>query len=40
MTEASRQAEINFKSDQINRSKLPAEQKQRMLEQVRASAGK
>jgi hypothetical protein len=40
MTEMSKQAEINFKSDQINRSNLPPEQKQRLLEQVRAGAEK
>ncbi len=40
LTEVSRQAEMNFKSEQINHSKLPPEQKQRLLEQVRAGAGK
>lgn len=38
--EMSRQAEINFKSDQINHSNLPPEQKQRLLDQIRSGAGK
>jgi guanyl-specific ribonuclease Sa len=40
MTEVSRQAEIHFRSDQINRSNLPLEQKQRLLQQLRSGAGK
>jgi hypothetical protein len=40
MAKASRQAQIDFESAQINHSNLPPEQKQRLLEQVRASAGK
>jgi len=40
MAEMSRQADINFKSDQINRSNLPAEQKQQLLDQLRNGATK
>ena len=40
MAEASKQAQIEFESAQINHSNLPPDQKQRMLEQVRSSAGK
>ncbi len=40
MIETSRQAEINVKSYQINHSNLPPEQKQRLLAQLRAGAGK
>jgi len=34
-----RQAEISARTAQINRSGLPPDQKQRLLEQVRATAG-
>lgn len=38
--EQARQAEINARIAQINRADMPPDQKQRMVEQVRATAGK
>jgi len=40
MDEMSRQANINFRSAQINRSNLPPAEKKRLLDQISASGGK
>jgi hypothetical protein len=37
---AAKRAEISMRTDQINRSNLPPEQKQALLNQIRSSAGK